>query len=355
MRILAVVAALLLSPVPAELANAQMPLTQPWSVASDMAVAKRVITFENCSAILSGTLFSPADGRAHATLIATHGAAAPLRSDPLYRHLIEIMPRLGIAVFVYDRRGSGQSTSGGAAPGNFDLLAEDAVAAFARLQREPEADPKRIGFWGLSQGGWITILAAAKEQRAAFAIAVSGPMAGADVQMNFAVANILRIRGQPQAVIDQAIRARTIVDDYARGRRSRAEAEAADADAKAAPWYDQIWLKGNIDDPEWRQQISANPLKALERSRVPTLIVFGQNDPWVPVGASLAALKAGAVRFPQVTTRVIDNADHAMMIGVPPAQQIDTDSATNAAPDAAAYFALLGAWLQENAKTRPAP
>ncbi|WP_233151082.1 alpha/beta hydrolase family protein [Sphingomonas mollis] len=226
------------------------------------------------------------------------------------------------------------------------MLADDAVAAFARLSREPGIDPARIGFWGLSQGGWLTILAAAKEQRAAFAIAASAPMAAADVQMNFAVANILRIRGQPLSVIDRAIRARTIVDEYARGRRSRAEAEAAEADAKTAPWYDQIWLRGNIDDPEWRRQISADPLRALERSRVPTLILFGQKDPWVPVAGSIASLRSSASRFPQVTVRVIDNADHAMMMDVPPIRQIDTRFATRAAPNAPAYFALLGAWLE---------
>lgn len=326
--------------------TAQAQPAPPWSVKSDMQVVQRAITFTNGGAKLSGTLFMPADGRAHATAIALHGAAAPLRTDPLYRHLTEIMPRLGMAVFLFDRRGSGQSTDGGASPGNFDLLAGDAVAAFVKLRREPGIDPARIGFWGLSQGGWLTMLAAAKEQRAAFAIAISAPMAAADAQMNFAVSNILRIRGQSQAVIDRAIRARTIVDDYTRGRRSRAEAEAAEADVRREPWYDQIWIRGNIDDPEWRQQISADPLKALQGSRVPTLVVFGQNDPWVPVGASLSSLKARAADFPQVTTRVIDGADHAMMIGVPPERQVDTKFATQAAPNSAAYFALLGAWLR---------
>lgn len=324
--------------------------SQPWSVASDMAVARHPISFEHRGATLSGTLFHPAGRRARATVIALHGAAAPLATAPLYQHLTEIMPRLGMAVFLYDRRGSGRSTSGGAAPGDFDLLAQDAVAAFAKLRREPGIDPAKIGFWGLSQGGWITMLAAAKEPRAAFAIAVSAPMAAADAQMNFAVANILRIRGQPQAVIDRAIRARTIVDDHARDRRSRAEAEAAEADVRKEAWYDQIWLRGNIDDPEWRQQISADPLRALEASRVPTLVIFGQGDPWVPVDASLASLKARAASLPHVTTHVIDRADHAMMLGVPPARQIDTRFAAQVAPDAPAYFALLGAWLDAAAR-----
>lgn len=348
MRTVLMIGVFLSSVMPLLTSAADAQERQPWTVPSDTVVVRRDIDFENYGAILSGTLFHPAGRRARATVIALHGAGVPLRTDPLYRHLTEIMPRLGMAVFIYDRRGSGRSTSGGAAPGNFDLLAGDAVAAFKRLMKEPAVDARRIGFWGLSQGGWLTILAAAKEQRAAFAIAVSAPMAAADVQMNFAVANILRIRGQPQAVIDRAIGARTIVDDYARGQRSRPEAEAAESGVRKEPWYDQIWLKGNIDDPEWRQQISGDPLQALEGSKVPTLVVFGQADPWVPVATSLSLLKARAAALPQVTTRVIDGADHAMMLGVPPKQQIDTDFASQAAPNASAYFALLGAWLRSS-------
>ncbi len=326
--------------------SAQTASLLPWSVPTETPVEQRSIVFENRGARLSGTLFVPQGTRPRAVVIALHGAQAPLRTMPLYRHLTEVMPRLGIAVFLYDRRGSGASTSGGAAPGNFDLLAEDAVAAFVRLRRERDIDPARIGFWGLSQGGWLTIMAAKKEQRAAFAIAVSGPMTSADVQMNFAVANILRIQGKPQAVIDRAVGARTAVDEYVRGRQPRSKAEEAEAGIRAEPWYADTWIKGNIDDPEWRQQISNDPLRALDGSRVPTLIVFGQADPWVPVAVSLKSLRAQAANFPQATVRVIDGADHAMMLDVPPAQQVDASFAANVAPNAPAYFALLGVWLQ---------
>lgn len=334
-------AVLAVSPVSAETSG-----EVPWAVASDLAVEQRPISVENKGARLAGTLYLPAGTKPRAAVIALHGAQAPLRTEPLYRHLVQILPRLGIALYLFDRRGSGGSTSGGAAPGNFDLLADDAVAAFARLRREPGIDPDRIGFWGLSQGGWLTLLAARQEPRAAFAVAVSAPMAAADVQMNFAVGNILRIRGHPQSVIDRAVRARTAVDDYARGRLSRVDAERAQADVRGEPWYDQLFLEGNLDDPEWRRQITLDPFAALKGSRVPTLILFGQADPWVPVAPSLAALKAHGTEFPQVSVQVIDGADHSMMLGVPPLQQVDTAYASRAAPDAPAYFAVLGAWLQ---------
>jgi hypothetical protein len=130
-----------------------------------------------------------------------------------------------------------------------------------------------------------------------------------------------------------------------------ADAGAAEAAVRGEAWYDRLWLKGNIDDPEWKRQIEADPLRTLAGSRVPTLILFGQSDPWVPVAPSLAALRTRASEFRQASVRVIDGADHAMMLGVSPADQLDTRFATQAAPDATAYFAMLGAWLY--ARSRP--
>ncbi|WP_233151092.1 alpha/beta hydrolase family protein [Sphingomonas mollis] len=110
MRALSLIAAVSLMFSSSSLAGSPEQLPEPWAVASDTAVTSRDISFQNGGATLSGTLFYPAGTRPRATVIALHGAGVPLRSDPLYRHLIQIMPRLGMAVFLYDRRGSGRST-----------------------------------------------------------------------------------------------------------------------------------------------------------------------------------------------------------------------------------------------------
>ncbi len=53
-----------------------------------------------------------------------------------------------------------------------------------------------------------------------------------------------------------------------------------------------------------------------------------------------AALRMRAAEFPKATVRVIDGADHAMMLDVSHALKLDTQFATRAAPDAPAYFAV---------------
>lgn len=333
-------------------ATAQPQVSRYWTVPTKQQVVETQISFVSDGAKLSGTLYAPQGVKKAPVVIALHGAQAPLRSEPLYRHLREMLPPLGIAVFLYDRRGSGQSEQGRAAPGDFDRLAADAVVAFGVLAQRPDIDSKRMGFWGLSQGGWLTLKAAALEPKAAFAVAISAPMAGADVQMNFAVANLLRVRDHPESVVQRAVAARTAVDDFTRGKLSRAKAVAAEAAIAHEPWYREIYLRGNIDDPVWRQQIESDPLEALDRAHVPTLVLYGQSDPWVPVAPSLTALEKSAARHPNVEVSVIEGADHAMMLGVPPKQQMDLAFAKSAAPTAPAYFAKLSAWLAGRGMTR---
>jgi dipeptidyl aminopeptidase/acylaminoacyl peptidase len=153
-------------------------------------------TFQNSGVTLSGTLYAPkVQGRIPA-VIALHAASSPTRDNPLYAHLREMLPPLKIAVFVFDRRGSGKS-GGKLEDSDYSVLADDGIAAQRMLMQDPRIDPRRVGFWGLSQGGWLSLLAASRSPDAAFAISISAPLTTPDVQMNFAVANILRIKGYP--------------------------------------------------------------------------------------------------------------------------------------------------------------
>src|SRR3546814_6050670 len=117
-------------------------------------------------------------------VVGNHSVSSPLRGASRFDHLKRVLPALGIAVFAYDRGGSGQSVTKDAG-GNFTILADDAIAAAKSLKTDPRIDPRRIGTWGLSQGGWISPLAASRSPDIAFVIAVSAPVVTADIQMIF--------------------------------------------------------------------------------------------------------------------------------------------------------------------------
>lgn len=319
----------------------------PWSARATASLSEEEKTFRNGDTSLSGTLYLPAATQPVPAIIAFHAAATPTRNLALFRHLKQIGPALGIAVFVYDRRGSGKS-GGEPAHGNYDALADDGIAALHLLASDRRIDSKRIGFWGLSQGGWISLLAASRCPETAFAIAISAPMTTPDVQMTFAVTNILRIRGYSQADIDLAVAARKAVDDFERGELDRATAQKRLDAAAAKPWFALTYMDQTFKDPDksaWAREIRHDPMTILPRVRVPTLIIYGAADPWVPVRLSLERLTASAAQYPNITTVVVTGADHDMSLSTSPEAQIDPARLSDEEPDAPEYFARLAAWL----------
>ncbi len=146
--------------------------------------------FSNGIVRLVGTLYLPAKGTALPAVVVEHAAEAPTRDYALYRHLALGLPPIGIAVLVYDRRGSGAS-SGNRNEASYEQLADDAIAGKREIAKNSRIDPRKIGFWGLSQGGWLAVLAANRSGNAAFAVSVSAPLVTPEVQMKYAVRNLL--------------------------------------------------------------------------------------------------------------------------------------------------------------------
>jgi acetyl esterase/lipase len=213
----------------------------PWSAPASVSVVEEEKTFENGPTKLSGTLYLAAGRKPMSAIVITHAAAFPLRDLPLYRHLKEMLPALGVAVFIYDRRGSGRS-GGDLQASDYALLADDAVAAVRMLKADTRIDPQRVGIWGLSQGGWLALLAASRSSEPAFIIAVSAPLVSPDVQMMFRSTNVLRVNDYSQHDIEQMIATRKAVDDYMRGSGDRATAQRLVDAAKTKPWFKLLYM-----------------------------------------------------------------------------------------------------------------
>jgi fermentation-respiration switch protein FrsA (DUF1100 family) len=86
----------------------------------------------------------------------------------------------------------------------------------------------------------------------------------------------------------------------------------------------------------------------LDKVSAPVLMLYGQDDPWVPVRLSMDHLDTIAKKHANVKAVVVAGADHTMMVGVDPKHQVDSNFFPKEAPDAAAYFALLAAWLAQH-------
>ena len=325
----------------------------PWSAPATTTVVQEEKVFHNAGAELSGTLYLPRGGKALGAVVVTHAASLPLRDQPLYRHLHEMLPSLGVAVFGYDRRGSGKS-GGDLKASDYTLLADDAIAAVRAINTDPRIDPRRVGIWGLSQGGWLALLAASRSPDVAFAVSISAPMVTPDIQMIFLSANILRVNGYSQADIDQAIATRKAVDDYMRGSVDRATAQRMLDAAKVQPWFELIYMGETVGDratSRWRKEIEHDPAGTLDKVKVPVLMLYGSADPVVPVATSVDHLQALADKHPNVEVEVIAGADHHMEVSADPKTQLDP-ARFDERPEAPEYFAVLASWLTKQGIAR---
>lgn len=319
----------------------------PWSAPATVEVVSEARRFASGGVELAGTLHLPRSRKPVAAIVVTHSASSPLGDASLYEHLKVMLPALGIAVFTYDRRGSGRSGTK-TAGGDFTILADDAIAAVKSLKGDPRIDPRRIGTWGLSQGGWISPLAASRSADVAFVIAVSAPVVTADVQMLFSSTSHLRANGHSQAEIDEMTATRKAVDAYMRGTGSREAAQLRIDVAKTRPWFKYTYMGETVRDRAvsgWRKEIENDPLRNLSAVKVPMLVLFGADDAVVPVADSVERLKTIAPRMPKMKLHVVAGADHSMHMAADRTVTLDPKYDGTEQADSAEYLAVLSSWL----------
>ena len=95
------------------------------------------------------------------TIVFNHGYIPPAEYQTTERYVayVDALARAGYVVFKPDYRGHGRSE--GTAPGPYQSPAYtiDVLNAVSSLKLLAEVDPQRIGMWGHSMGGWITLRA----------------------------------------------------------------------------------------------------------------------------------------------------------------------------------------------------
>jgi pimeloyl-ACP methyl ester carboxylesterase len=252
--------------------------------------------------------YSPAG---ETTLVALHGAGEGTKDAPLYAHLHELLPPAGIGVVTFDRRGEGEST-GDSSRGRFELQVEDALAVIDAI------DAKRVGLWGISQGGWIGPLAAGASDEVAFLVLIASTGVTPSEQMMYAVEKQLRLAGYGDEAVARALELRRRFEEWVHTRAPEPD-EALAADLWAAldePWVGQLWLPPTLLDEEavhlWIEEMDYDPRPSFARVRVPTLLFYGEADSWTPVEPSVEAWREA--RGDEVEIVVIPEAEHDLTL-----------------------------------------
>jgi len=285
-------------------------------------IASSAVSFRNGAITLSGTLYQPAGPGPHPAVVVIHSADGPTRDFHAYAHLTTILPRAGFAVLLFDRRGSGGST-GRFESASFADLAGDALAGIQYLRVRPDIDPRRVGVWGISQGGWLAPLAAATSVSVAFVVAVSASGVSPARQMDYSAVHALHEAGQSDSVVELALRARSALNAYYHGLRTRAQVQPVIDSVLGQPWVASVFLPNSGRLPEhpegskWALTMDYDPLPVLARVRVPMAFFFAENDAWVPVEPSIRNITGATAANHRVAIRVIHGADHYMETGSP--------------------------------------
>jgi len=138
---------------------------------------------------LAGTLTLPEGRPPFPGVVLVHGSGRTTRE--MMAWLAHGFLSRGFAVLAYDKRGVGESGGAysgvgvGNSTGMLLLLARDAAAGLDWLLARPEVDPRRAGFAGVSQAGWIIPPALGLSPHARFAVIVSGPTVPVGEEMRY--------------------------------------------------------------------------------------------------------------------------------------------------------------------------
>jgi len=319
--------------------------------------SEETVHFASGDITLAGTLVLPEGSQPHPAVVLVHG------SGPQKRDLFTArwFAAEGIAALAYDKRGVGES-GGDFRKVPFMELCDDGLGAIKYLESRKEIDAKRIGVWGLSQGGWLGPLAASRSADVAFVIAVSGPGVSPGEQMIVYYANELRRQGMDEGDVREASTVRRDIWSYMSSGLGYEKTKAELGEARTKQWYSQARVQqddsfGPLPTPAelskpvgrraiwFKQEAVYDPVPALRALRVPALFLFGDHDQLIPVDESVVVIQRVLAedKHRDFTIWVFPNADHEM--------RLVTSKATGAIDPE--YLKTMRDWLSAHVLNRP--
>lgn len=239
----------------------------------------------------------------------------------------------GAVVLTHDKPGCGDS------PGSWrdQTLADravDSLAALEVLRNQPGVDPGRVGLLGISQGGWVSYLAASQAPQAVrHVVTISGPGVSVIEQERYRIA--CAVEGDEEAL--------AWVDE--RARRLLAGEDPAAISAKQRIFADRSWydLACGHYVPEmlafFARIAGFDPAAVLPEVSCPVFAAFGGADTSVPVRRSVAVLNELLPSDSRNAIAVFPDVGHGLM---PVARDETLPYSALLAPG---FLAMLAEWL----------
>ena len=308
------------------------------------------ITFTSGKDRLYGELVLPETGTPKAIVVLQYGSGSD--SAVLNNYVQYMLPLDGVAVFVFDKRGTGRS--GGGMTMDFHTLAQDMAAAVDAVRARPAAKGVPLGLMGESQGGWVAPLAATLRKVdfvvASYSLAVSPVGEDRDE-----VAQSVQAYGPKALAQANTLHLAAMRIANSHFREGMDEFDRLKALYKDEPWFKDVGgdFTGTLaaTPPEKLAEIKAmfdfpydleyEPEPVLARLKTPMLWVLAGQDTEAPHETTLAVLKRLQAARSPIDVAVFPNADHGMIAVAP-----GPDGKPKAVGRLAlGYFDLLADWI----------
>jgi hypothetical protein len=282
--------------------------------------------FESTGVKLVGRLVMPKGSGKVAVVVLVHGSEQDSALDSY--DLQRMFPAQGIGVFVYDKRGTG--VSGGTYTQDFNVLADDAIAAMTEAKRLAGVRLGRIGYQGGSEGGWVVPIAANRAP-VDFAIVSFGLAVTVLEEDQESVALDMYFHHHSSAdtvkALELARAAERVVETG--GREGYEAFDALRRKYKSEPWYkdvhgDFIFAVMPLDRKQILELIAHEfsfvkttpfryePMPALRAATTPQLWVLGSDDLEAPSAETAKRIGSLIAQGKSYTLAVYPGAEHGM-------------------------------------------
>ncbi len=283
------------------------------------AFTDQQVTFKNGDVSLQGTLLTPKKTGPVPVIVYLHGSGPMTREG--FRPYAEKFARLGIAGLFYDKRGTGDS-GGSWTSASLDDLAGDALAAIAYLNSQKQFKASRIGFWGISQAGWIAPYAAARSDDVGFMMVISGGGATPRESELYSYQKEFEKAGLSDEQQQQGFAALDTWFDYLGARAERAQLQASLDSLRGGPLKPLAEQLDRVTPSEknranWSWVADYDPAEDIAKISGPVLLLFGTEDHQQPSGVAMKKWREGlhAAGNQRVTLVEFPGAGHGIRVG----------------------------------------
>ena len=247
----------------------------------------------------TGTLYKPLNPGPHPLILIAHGSGDYARDFFFYKPYGEYFSEHGIAVFIFDKRGVGDSDGIFPENPNFQQLASDLSATFKFVSNLNEIDKNNVGILGISQAAWVIPIALGHLNNVAFVVCTSCPSVSPNQSDLFQKARELAESGFSATDIDEIITYNQSVTEYVASFKGREKVLNLKQTYKDRSWFKEfnynpeLSIEDTLKKPQYDHYRTAvfDPIPYWKKNTVPTLFIYGEKDSHIPVVKSINRIK----------------------------------------------------------------